>query len=162
MVRSSSRRLSRRVCLPFFCGRKPSKQKRSEGSPELTSAGMRAVAPGSATTCWPAAMASRASRKPGSLMPGVPASLMRATVSPAFSRSTMAAEVPCSLNLWCDCRWFFMSKCFRRMPDVRVSSANTRSASLSMRTARSVISSILPTGVGTRYSVPILLCVLED
>ena len=41
-----------------------------------------------------------------------------------------------------------------RMPDVRVSSANIRSASFRMRTARSVISSRFPTGVGTINSVP--------
>ena len=41
------------------------------------------------------------------------------------------------------------------MPDVRVSSASTRSASLSILTARKVMSSMFPTGVGTRYKVPI-------
>ena len=32
-------------------------------------------------------------------MPGVPASLIRATVAPALSRSTIDADVPCSLKL---------------------------------------------------------------
>ena len=49
-------------------------------------------------------------------------------------------------------------KCFSRMPDVRVSSANTRSASFRIRMARSVMSSILPTGVGTMYNMPIFGC----
>ena len=48
-----------------------------------------------------------------------------------------------------------MSKCFSRMPLVRVSSASTTSASFRMRMARSVMSSIFPTGVGTIYSMPI-------
>lgn len=39
---------------------------------------------------------------PGSEMPGVPASLTKATVCPARSLSTTLADVPCSLNLWCD------------------------------------------------------------
>ena len=52
-------------------------------------------------------------------------------------------------------RRFLMSKCFSRMPEVRVSSANTKSASLRMRMARIVISSIFPTGVGIIYKVPI-------
>ena len=43
------------------------------------------------------------------------------------------------------------------MLDVRVSSAKTTSASFSMRMALNVISSIFPTGVGTRYNMPILV-----
>ena len=51
---------------------------------------------------------------------------------------------------------FLISKCFSRTLDVRVSSASTKSASFSMRMARIVMSSMLPTGVGTMYNVPIL------
>lgn len=42
-----------------------------------------------------------------------------------------------------------MSKCESRIPVVRVSSANIKSASLRIRKARNVMSSKLPTGVGT-------------
>ena len=41
------------------------------------------------------------------------------------------------------------------MPEVRVSSANIKSASFNTRMARKVISSKFPTGVGTTYSFPI-------
>ena len=111
--------------------------------------GMQAVAPGSVCTSIPAATASRTRKNPGSLMPGVPASLIRAMVCPALSLSTIAADVPCSLYLWWDIRWFCIWKCFRSIPDVRVSSARMRSASLRIRMARSVMSSRFPTGVGT-------------
>ena len=86
------------VCRPFFCGRKPSKAKRSQGRPLATKAGTKAVAPGRHCTSTPALTASRTRKKPGSLMPGVPASLISATFSPASSRLTMPADVPCSLN----------------------------------------------------------------
>ena len=52
-------------------GRKPSKQNLSQGSPEDTMAGMQAVAPGSVLTLIPSSAQARASRNPGSLMPGV-------------------------------------------------------------------------------------------
>ena len=57
----------------------------------------------------PALTASRTKKNPGSLMPGVPASLISATVAPAFSLSTTEALVPCSLNLWCDNKWLCIS-----------------------------------------------------
>lgn len=49
-----------------------------------------------------------------------------------------------------------MPKCLSKIPVVRVSSASTKSASFRVRMARSVMSSILPTGVGTMYKMPIL------
>ena len=75
--------------------------------------------------------------------------LIRATSSPARIRSRIIDEVLCSLNLWCDCMAFFISKCFSKMPEVRVSSAKIKSASFRMRMALKVISSRFPTGVGT-------------
>ena len=55
-------------------------------------AGMQAVAPGRVHTLMPARAHSRLRRKPGSEMPGVPASLTRATVSPdAILSQTLAA-----------------------------------------------------------------------
>ena len=56
MVRGSLASSCNRVCLPFFCGRKPSKQNLSHGNPLLTSAGTNAVAPGSVCTSIPAAV----------------------------------------------------------------------------------------------------------
>ena len=68
-----------RLWRPFFWGRKPSNTNLSQGRPLLTKAGTKAVAPGSVCTSMPALTASRTRKKPGSLMPGVPASLTRAT-----------------------------------------------------------------------------------
>src|SRR5437588_6642396 len=47
-----------------------------------------------------------------------------------------------------------MPKCFSKWPVRRVSSAATKSHSLSVRTARKVMSSKFPIGVATRYKVP--------
>ena len=93
MVRCSVRNASSLDWRPFFCGRKPSKQNLSQGSPLLTRAGTKAVAPGRVYTSMPALMASRTTRNPGSLIPGVPASDTTATVSPASSRSTTLLTV---------------------------------------------------------------------
>ena len=41
------------------------------------------------------------------------------------------------------------------MPEVRVSSAKTKSTSFNTRTALNVMSSMFPTGVGTIYRIPI-------
>ena len=84
MVRHSSANAFRRVILPFFCGRKPSKQNFSFGSPEATNAGTKAVAPGKHCTSMPLRTHSLTTRKPGSDIPGVPASEIKATVSPPF------------------------------------------------------------------------------
>ena len=81
-------------------GKKPSKQNRSHGRPEFTNAGISAVGPGSVSTSMPASMQVRASKKPGSLMPGVPASLISATDSPARILSLTRAAVSCSFHLW--------------------------------------------------------------
>ena len=80
-------------------GRKPSKQKRSQGKPDDTRAGTKAVAPGRHCTSMPLRTHSRTTRKPGSEMPGVPASDTKATVSPAFSLLITLSTVLCSLNL---------------------------------------------------------------
>jgi len=44
------------VFLPFFTGRKPSKQKRSLGNPLTTNAGINAVGPGKHSISIPASM----------------------------------------------------------------------------------------------------------
>ena len=59
----------------------------SEGSPELTSAGAKAVAPGSVCTSIPAATASLTRKNPGSEIPGVPASETNAISCPLFNFS---------------------------------------------------------------------------
>ena len=84
MVLSSKTKLSSLVCLPFLCGKKPSKQNLSEGRPELTRAGTNAVAPGKVSTSIAFLMHSLTNRKPGSEIPGVPASVIRAIVTPDF------------------------------------------------------------------------------
>ena len=58
------------------------KQKRSQGNPELTRAGMNAVAPGRVSTSMFLSRHRLTRRKPGSDIPGVPASETRATTVP--------------------------------------------------------------------------------
>ena len=70
MVRSSVASRSKRDCRPFFCGKNPSKQKRSLGKPELTNAGTNAVAPGKHSTSTPCCVAKRTSKNPGSDIDG--------------------------------------------------------------------------------------------
>ena len=156
MVRVSEDSSSRRFMRPFFWGKKPSKQNLSHGKPLCTTAGMRAVAPGSVTTSIPSSTQRRTSKKPGSEMPGVPASDTNATSLPAAIDSTTRPTVACSLNLWCECIGFSMPRWRIRCDDVRVSSARMKSTSLSTFMARRVISSRLPMGVGTIYSFAIV------
>jgi len=145
------------LSVSLFLGRNPSKQNRSLGNPDSTRAGTKAVAPGRHSTSTPSLMQALTSRKPGSEIAGVPASEINAILSPAFIRSTASAVVLCSLNLWCDCMRVSIPKCFNRLPLVRVSSANIRSHSFSRLSALNVMSSKLPTGVGTTYSFPVAM-----
>ena len=69
------------------------------GNPELTSAGTKAVAPGRHSTSIPCSRQVRTNRNPGSDIPGVPASEIRATVSPAAILEAIYSVVLCSLNL---------------------------------------------------------------
>ena len=85
MVSSWCSALSRFSRRPGLIGRKPSKVNRSAGIPAADSAVATAEAPGIGTTGTPAARASRTSRKPGSEIPGVPASVTRATDLPSAS-----------------------------------------------------------------------------
>ena len=71
----------------------------ASGRPEATSAGTKAVAPGRHCTSISFFTHSRTTRKPGSDMPGVPASETSAMVSPAFNRLIIPSTVLCSLNL---------------------------------------------------------------
>ena len=70
------------VCLPFLTGKKPSKINLSEGNPEFTKAGTKAVAPGKQSTSISFFTHSRTNKKPGSEIAGVPASETSAIVSP--------------------------------------------------------------------------------
>ena len=66
----------------------------------LSAAGM-AQAPGMATTSMPLSTARRTRMLPGSLMQGVPASVVRATLMPSSCmRATMACAFSVSLCSW--------------------------------------------------------------
>ena len=71
----------------FFRGKKPRNKKRLNGHPVIDSAVVNAEAPGKGTTLCPAASAAFTSIAPGSLMPGVPASVTK-PISPASSLET--------------------------------------------------------------------------
>ena len=66
----------------------PSKQNRSQGSPDTASAVVTAEGPGSDVTAYPASRAARAARYPGSLTEGIPASVTSATVPPPASTAS--------------------------------------------------------------------------
>src|SRR5450759_2014748 len=85
--------------LPFFGGRKPSKQNLSLGSPEYTSAGMRAVGPGRDSTGIYFSTHVLTSKNPGSEIPGVPASETSAIVWPAMIFEQIDSTLLCSLNM---------------------------------------------------------------
>ena len=133
-----------------MCGKKPSKMNFSAGKPELTKAGTNAVGPGRHSTSILRFTHSRTSKKPGSEMAGVPASVTKAKVSPASMRSAIRSTTRCSLRMWKAVMGLLISKCLSRLPEVRVSSARMPSTSFRMRMARRVMSSKLPMGVGTR------------
>ena len=105
--RCSSRKVRR---APDFSGRNPRKWKFSVGSPEAMSAVTAAFAPGMGMTGTPAAMASRTSQLPGSLMAGVPASLTSAMALPAFRSWMSSVERVDSLCWWQLTVFFSISK----------------------------------------------------
>ena len=75
-----------------LAGKNPSKQNRSVGNAAIDSAATAAQGPGIAMISMPAAAHSRTRSKPGSLMPGVPASLTNATVTPRCIRETNSGD----------------------------------------------------------------------
>ena len=97
MVLVSSANKSKRVCLPFLTGKKPSKTNLSLGNPELTNAGTNAVAPGKQSTSILFSTQALVSKKPGSEIAGVPASEISAQVSPACMRFKIPSIDLCSL-----------------------------------------------------------------
>ncbi len=88
---------SRSVRAAPLRGRKPSKVNRSAGSPERATASVTALGPGMPVTAAPTPSAARTALSPGSEMVGIPASVSRATVSPASSRPASSAARSASL-----------------------------------------------------------------
>src|ERR1035437_5217402 len=88
--------------LPFLGGRNPSKQNLSHGSPEFTSAGIRAVGPGRVSTGIFFSTHVLTSKKPGSEIAGVPASETSAIVCPLIIFEQIESTLLCSLNMCCD------------------------------------------------------------
>ena len=98
----------------------------------------------------PAATARRTIVKPGSEMPGVPASVTTATDLSSSSKAMIRSPARSSLCSWKAICGLWMSKCFRRKPVLRVSSLAITSTLRNVSSARSVISPKLPIGVATR------------
>ena len=78
-------------------GKKPAKKNSSVGNPAAISAEIKALGPGTGTTATSLSIAARTSRKPGSLIDGVPASDTTAMSLPCLSRSMSSAVRCCSL-----------------------------------------------------------------
>ena len=122
---------------------------------EATIAGRSAEAPGRTIGSIPAAIAAEIKGIPGSLRPGVPASLTSAIVIPSPIKASICSIRPCSFRAF-----RLISLCFgsssscKRRPVLRVSSQAIRSACRSTRSPRSVMSSRLPIGVGTTINCP--------
>ena len=94
MVRFSPRREAKCSCRTFrVTERKPSKVKRPVGKPDRARAVAAALGPGTATTSTPASAQRRTRSSPGSLMAGMPASVTKAQLSPASSRSKMRSPL---------------------------------------------------------------------
>ena len=138
-------------------GKKPSNTNRPAGRPLSVTAMIAAEGPGVAVTVPPASMTARTIRSPGSLIPGLPASVMSATVLPAETSAEIFSRESCSV---CS---FTMSKVFSLTPmrcrsllECRVSSQQITSASRSASTARAVMSCRLPIGVATSTRRPVI------
>lgn len=85
---------------PALDGRNPTNRNSSVGSPEAANAARIADGPGTGTTAKPSSIAALTTRYPGSETRGVPASLTRATDSPARRFATISAERTASLCSW--------------------------------------------------------------
>ena len=157
MVRSWVARDSRaRRRSPGLRGRNPSKQKRSEASPDRARAVSTAEGPGATVTGTCSRTAAWTSRYPGSETEGMPASETTRTRRPARAASSSSAARSRSL-----CSWKAMtrprgstSRRWARDRSRRVSSAAMRSACSRARRRRSEASETLPIGVAARVIVP--------
>ncbi|SHY45590.1 Uncharacterised protein [Mycobacteroides abscessus subsp. abscessus] len=83
---------SHRLRAPCLRGAKPSKQKRSTGSPETASAVVTADGPGRHVIGMPCLTHAATKRYPGSLIEGIPASVTTSTSYPA-SRSASSGSM---------------------------------------------------------------------
>ena len=99
-VRFSSAISFNLLVLPFFTGKNPSNKNLSDGKPELTRAGIKAVAPGRHSISILFLMHSRINKNPGSEIPGVPASEINAIWIPLFYFSIIDISFLCSLCTW--------------------------------------------------------------
>ena len=143
-------------------GKKPSKTNRAVGKPLITSAIVRAEGPGIAETVMPAFSAALTSRSPGSLMPGVPASLTNATSTSSSNSATTCSHASCSvcslMTMYFLPEW---PRCCNNKPVRRVSSQQTTDTEPSVSIARCDMSLRLPIGVATRVRVPLMRCALR-
>ena len=100
--RRSAHSSSARRRAPGLTGRNPTNVNASVGSPLTCSAAITALGPGMLSMRTPSATAARTSGKPGSAMPGEPASVTTAMDSPPRNRSTspeICARSLCSNRL---------------------------------------------------------------
>ena len=93
--RATSVRRSRRSA-PLR-GKKPSNAMRAVGKPLIAAAMTNATGPGVECTVCPAAIAACTSLSPGSLMAGVPASVMTDTVAPEANAVSTVSMASCSV-----------------------------------------------------------------
>ena len=120
---------------------------------------MTALTPGIGTTLMPASRTILTTTAPGSLMPGVPASVTRAIFSPPINSANNFSADWRSL---CSCtaiNFLTMPKCDSKPAVWRVSSAAITFTFLSVSSARKVISPKLPIGVATTYNVPVCIMI---
>ena len=139
---------------PALRGRKPSKKKRSMGSPEATRAQTTADGPGITSTGRPASSATSTRRWPGSLTPGMPASETKAMCAPPAIRSSMPGMREARTFSSARSSGVRIPKWASSLPVTRVSSHSTASASRSVSTTRDDASERLPIGVPTMESRP--------
>ena len=86
------------VFLPFLCGKNPKKENSSVGKPDCIKAGMIEVAPGKQNILILFSFALLTNKYPGSLIPGVPASEIRAILLFfSFISLTNDSTILCSL-----------------------------------------------------------------
>ena len=139
-------------------GGKPTKVNRSVACPDTTSAERAAVGPGMIETARPARCAASTNRLPGSAIPGMPASLTKATRFPEATRVRTASICVCSLwSCTAHKRRGEVSAPIadRRARVRRVSSQQMTAASLKMAFARSERSPKFPIGVATSTKQPL-------
>ncbi|CAB4574301.1 unannotated protein [freshwater metagenome] len=133
-------------------GKNPSKAMRVVGRPLIAAAITKAAGPGVAYTLCPAACTAATNCSPGSLIPGVPASLISDTVMLFARYSNTVAITSCSVcSLVTSKRSGRAPMCFNNEPLRRVSSQHTMGEARNTDTDRGEMSSRLPIGVATSH-----------